>query len=81
MIDLPKKGTEPGFCNDSKTSFYEELVYFLKASTLNDNIIKKLENFDFSKTARYAFVHTMSVFPSCQDITISHNPQRWNPQH
>ena len=59
MIDLPKKGTEPGPGKDLKPPFYEELVYFLKASTLHDNIIKKLDNFDFSKTARYAFVHTM----------------------
>ncbi|KAJ5147845.1 hypothetical protein N7526_001197, partial [Penicillium atrosanguineum] len=58
-IDLPKKGTESGSDEDMKPPFYKELVYFLKASTLHDNIIKKLENFDFSKTARYAFVHTI----------------------
>lgn len=58
LIDLPKKSQEsPG--NDSKTAFYEDLVHFLKASTVNENIIAKLEKFDFSKTARYAFVHTM----------------------
>lgn len=33
----------------------------MKASTVNENIIAKLEGFDFSETARYAFVHTMSV--------------------
>ncbi|KAJ6134180.1 hypothetical protein N7523_000502 [Penicillium sp. IBT 18751x] len=59
VIDLPKKGAESGPDKDLKPPFYEELVYFLKASTLHDNIIKKLENFDFSKTARYAFVHTI----------------------
>ncbi|KAJ5203938.1 tyrosyl-DNA phosphodiesterase-domain-containing protein [Penicillium cinerascens] len=59
LIDLPKKGTQPGFCEDSKTPFYEELVYFLKATTLNEKIIQKMDNFDFSKTARYAFVHTI----------------------
>lgn len=59
LIDLPKKGTQPGSYEVSKTPFYEELVYFLKATTLHENIIKKMDNFDFSKTARYAFVHTM----------------------
>ena len=59
LIDLPKKVTQPGFYEDSKTPFYEELVYFLKATTLHENIITKMDNFDFSKTARYAFVHTM----------------------
>lgn len=58
LIDLPKL-SESGTNEDSKTSFYEDLVYFLKASTLHENIITKLSRFDFSETARYAFVHTM----------------------
>jgi hypothetical protein len=45
----------------SKTPFYEELVYFLKASTVHENIVAKLSSFDFSETARFAFVHTMWV--------------------
>lgn len=44
---------------NSKPAFYHDLVYFLKATTLDEKVIKKLENFDFSKTARYAFVHSM----------------------
>jgi Tyrosyl-DNA phosphodiesterase len=43
----------------TKTSFYEELVYFLKASTVHEKIVAKLSGFDFSKTTRFAFVHTM----------------------
>lgn len=58
LIDLPKL-SESGTNEASKTSFYEDLVYFLKASTLHENIITKLSSFDFSETARYAFVHTM----------------------
>lgn len=58
LIDLPKL-SESSTNVVSKTSFYEDLVYFLKASTLHDNIITKLSSFDFSETARYAFVHTM----------------------
>ncbi|KAJ5570241.1 uncharacterized protein N7459_009671 [Penicillium hispanicum] len=58
LIDLPKnrEGSSP---NIPKPQFYDDLVYFLKASTLHDNIIAKLDNFDFSSTARYAFVHTI----------------------
>ncbi|KAJ5180248.1 hypothetical protein N7492_003458 [Penicillium capsulatum] len=58
IMDLPQKTLESSG-NDSKTAFYDDLVHFLKASDLHDNIIAKLDNFDFSKTARYAFVHTI----------------------
>ncbi|KAJ5826138.1 tyrosyl-DNA phosphodiesterase domain protein [Penicillium riverlandense] len=58
LVDLPKKSDDTS-SNGSKTAFYEELVYFLKAMTLNENVISKLDGFDFSKTARYAFVHTV----------------------
>ncbi|KAJ5972825.1 Tyrosyl-DNA phosphodiesterase [Penicillium vulpinum] len=55
LIDLPKlEVPEVG-----KTPFYTELVYFLQASELHRNIIKKLDEFDFSETKRYAFVHTV----------------------
>ncbi|PYH66151.1 uncharacterized protein BO88DRAFT_393859 [Aspergillus vadensis CBS 113365] len=55
LIDLPKKnGAEK-----PTTHFYEDLVHFLKASTLHENIIAKLDSFDFSKTSKYAFVHTI----------------------
>lgn len=57
LIDLPRKdGPTTG---ESKTSFYNDLVYFLRATTLHENVIAKLENFDFSNTAQFAFVHTM----------------------
>ncbi|RAH63398.1 tyrosyl-DNA phosphodiesterase [Aspergillus piperis CBS 112811] len=55
LIDLPKKnGAEK-----PTTHFYEDLVHFLKASTLHENVIAKLDSFDFSKTSKYAFVHTI----------------------
>lgn len=44
---------------NSKPPFYHDMVYFLNATTLDESIMKKLENFDFSETARYAFVHSM----------------------
>lgn len=58
LIDLPKR-VEKDMPQNSKPPFYHEMVYFLKATTLDENVIKKLENFDFSKTVRYAFVHSM----------------------
>ncbi|EEA18915.1 conserved hypothetical protein [Talaromyces marneffei ATCC 18224] len=58
LIDLPKKSTNDA-ADSPKTAFYEELSYFLKASTLHENIIAKLSAFDFKETNRYAFVHTI----------------------
>ncbi|KAJ5521244.1 hypothetical protein N7527_005359 [Penicillium freii] len=55
LIDLPKLEVPDA----GKTPFYKELVYFLQASDLHRNIIKKLDEFDFSETKRYAFVHTV----------------------
>ncbi|KAL4992890.1 tyrosyl-DNA phosphodiesterase-domain-containing protein [Aspergillus falconensis] len=56
LIDLPKKDAST---SGDSTSFYRDLVHFLKASTLHEKVIAKLEEFDFSKTARFAFVHTI----------------------
>ncbi|EGD90374.2 uncharacterized protein TERG_06602 [Trichophyton rubrum CBS 118892] len=56
LIDLPRKANET--VNDT-TPFRDELVYFLRASTLNEKIIDKMLQYDFSKTAKYAFVHSM----------------------
>ncbi|KGO65926.1 Tyrosyl-DNA phosphodiesterase [Penicillium italicum] len=55
LIDLPKLDVPEA----GKTPFYEELVHFLQATELHRNIIKKLDEFDFSETKRYAFVHTI----------------------
>ncbi|KAJ5669301.1 hypothetical protein N7462_010371 [Penicillium macrosclerotiorum] len=56
LIDLPKKS--PG-TSESRPAFKDELVYFLKASNLNVNIIAKLDSFDFNMTSRYAFVYSV----------------------
>ena len=57
MIDLPRR---PEIASkECSTLFYENLVYFLKAATLHDEIIAKVSEFDFSETADIAFVHTM----------------------
>ena len=57
MIDLPRKSATAS--DEGSTLFYENLIYFLKAATLHDEIIAKLSEFDFSETADIAFVHTM----------------------
>ncbi|OJJ43749.1 hypothetical protein ASPZODRAFT_73516 [Penicilliopsis zonata CBS 506.65] len=56
LIDLPKRSGEPA---SPKTPFYDDLVYFLQATTLNANIIAKLEGFDFGETQNLGFVHTI----------------------
>lgn len=60
IIDLPKISTKD-IAESPKTAFFEELAFFLKASTIHDNIITKLSNFDFTQTTGYRFVHTMYV--------------------
>lgn len=61
LIDLPTNGQTPGDGPGpgSKTLFFESLVEYLAATTLNPAIIAKLEAFDFSQTAHLAFVHSM----------------------
>ncbi|KAE8148000.1 tyrosyl-DNA phosphodiesterase-domain-containing protein [Aspergillus avenaceus] len=57
IIDLPKKADPAS--EITKTAFYNELTYFLRATTLHANVISKLDNYDFSKTGNIAFVHTI----------------------
>lgn len=61
LIDLPRK-SDGGTGIDDATPFRDELVYFLKASNINEKIIDKMLQFDFRKTTKYAFVHTMWVY-------------------
>ncbi|KAM5479522.1 hypothetical protein MaudMau93_007829 [Microsporum audouinii] len=58
LIDLPRK-SDGGTGIDDATPFRDELVYFLKASNINEKIIDKMLQFDFRKTTKYAFVHTI----------------------
>lgn len=57
LIDLPRKATTTSV--GSTTAFQEDLVYFLRASTLHDNIISRLDEYDFSQTSHIMLVHTM----------------------
>ncbi|KAJ5109826.1 tyrosyl-DNA phosphodiesterase-domain-containing protein [Penicillium argentinense] len=68
IIDLPQKSQKNGPAEDIHPQFYHDLVYFLKASSYPQTIIDKLAGFDFSETARYAFVHT---------IGGAHQDEKW----
>ncbi|KAJ5600303.1 tyrosyl-DNA phosphodiesterase-domain-containing protein [Penicillium hetheringtonii] len=75
MVDLPLKSKTAGVesssgdtNDDTYTQFYNDLVVFLTASSYPQGIIEKLAKFDFSKTARYAFVHS---------IGGSHTDESW----
>ncbi|CAI7621569.1 hypothetical protein N7533_013138 [Penicillium manginii] len=66
IIDLPLKSKTTGgkslsddTNDDTYTQFYNDLVIFLKASSYPQGVIEKLAKFDFKKTARYAFVHSI----------------------
>jgi hypothetical protein len=63
---LPKIETKSPPAEAHTTPFYDDLVYFLKATTLHINLINRLKEFDFSETKRYAFVHSVYVHrPHC----------------
>ncbi|KAJ5980061.1 hypothetical protein N7481_007359 [Penicillium waksmanii] len=75
IIDLPLKAkttgakSSSGDTNDETyTQFYNDLVIFLKASSYPQGVIEKVAKFDFTKTARYAFVHS---------IGGSHTAETW----
>lgn len=65
LIDLPVKrqpsaaATASRAGDDQKTAFQKSLVAFLQAQTVPEDVISKLENFDFRYTAQYGFVHTI----------------------
>ncbi|KAI0458339.1 tyrosyl-DNA phosphodiesterase-domain-containing protein [Xylaria acuta] len=55
LIDLPM-AKEP---ENQLTMFGKELCYFLKSSGLDESLVNSLLKYDFSKTNRYRFVHTI----------------------
>ncbi|RHZ58741.1 uncharacterized protein CDV56_108042 [Aspergillus thermomutatus] len=57
LIDLPRKAATTS--TGSKTAFQEDLVYFLRASTLHENVISRLDDYDFSQTSHIMLAHTI----------------------
>jgi hypothetical protein len=60
LIDLPKlpKGNPT---EGTESPFLEDLSYFLTAQGVDAAMVQSLRSYDFSETARYAFVHSMYV--------------------
>ena len=56
VIDLPLRNPAT---KNHVTSFQEELVSFLKVQEMYQDVLEKIELYDFSKTKDFAFVHTM----------------------
>ncbi|KAF4811012.1 hypothetical protein CGCTS75_v014416 [Colletotrichum tropicale] len=58
LIDLPRFETQQTTAG-TETLFGKELRRFLTALGIGEKLVKSLDNYDFSETSRYGFVHTM----------------------
>jgi hypothetical protein len=65
LIDLPLKMATS---SSTEPQFQQALKQFLQAQTVPNDVLAKLDTFDFSRTAEYGFVHT---------IGGAHNGQAW----
>ncbi len=59
LVDLPRKGSEANKQRNAEVPFLQSMVYFLKAMKLQEDVIKKLQNFEFSKLVEHGFIHTI----------------------
>ncbi|KAI9711812.1 MAG: hypothetical protein M1820_001957 [Bogoriella megaspora] len=59
LIDLPRLPKEKRISREELTLFGKELLYFVDAMGLQEDAKDGMLNFDFSKTAHLAFVHTI----------------------
>ncbi|KAI9810981.1 MAG: hypothetical protein M1827_005712 [Pycnora praestabilis] len=59
LIDLPRYPNEQKAPSKNLTTFGEDLMYFLKAMGLQEDVIQGVLKFDFSETKPLAFVHTI----------------------
>ncbi|KAI0127492.1 ubiquitin interaction domain-containing protein [Xylariales sp. AK1849] len=59
IIDLPLIENPEVRAASQLNSFGEDLSYFLRAQSLDENLVRSLSKYDFSETSRYAFVHTI----------------------
>ncbi|KAL8686483.1 MAG: hypothetical protein Q9218_007074, partial [Villophora microphyllina] len=68
LIDLPRissgNTTVP---DEGMTLFARDLIYFLRAQSLDPSIVSSLSNFDFTATQNLAFVHTIGGAHSGDD--------------
>jgi len=61
LIDLPRLDEEDRTSTDSMTFFGNELIHFIEAMGLQQEVIQSVYKFDFSETKGLAFVHSMFV--------------------
>ena len=59
LVDLPRLPASANTSNAEMTPFGDDLIYFLKAMSLDPKIVQSIYNFDFSATRNLAFVHTI----------------------
>ncbi|OHW96350.1 tyrosyl-DNA phosphodiesterase domain-containing protein [Colletotrichum incanum] len=59
LIDLPRLETTQQTPSPAVTPFGIELRRFLRALGLDEKLVQSLDNYDFSETSRYGFVHSM----------------------
>ncbi|KAI9697925.1 MAG: hypothetical protein M1836_004277 [Candelina mexicana] len=59
LIDLPRRNKEIKDVDESLTSFGQELIYFIEAMGLQDDIVQGVLKFDFAETKHLAFIHTI----------------------
>jgi len=59
IIDLPRLESAKQRDAQKLTPFAEDMIYFLLAQGLDKKLVSSLENYDFSETSRYGFVHSM----------------------
>ena len=61
LIDLPRLDKGEEIQKGKMTFFGRELIHFLEAMGLDDEIVDSIHKFDFSETKGLAFVHSMFV--------------------
>jgi len=57
LIDLPRLDKEQDI--DQLTDFGKDLMYFMTAMGLERPVVESIKKFDFTRTKKYAFVHSM----------------------
>jgi len=59
LIDLPRHPEGTTTDPSELTHFAVELIHFLTAMGLDEKVVDSMRRFDFSRTAGFAFVHSM----------------------
>lgn len=59
LVDLPRRDIGAGEDQKAEIPFLQSLLYFLEAMNLQQDVMRKLQSFDFSKVAHYGFVHSI----------------------